>query len=272
MEKGLQKTIKDVLNQSNIKARFEEILGKKAQGFISSVMNVVNSNNQLKQADPQSILNSAVVAATLDLPIDPNLGFAAIVPYNAKQKDGQYKQVAQFQMMYKGFIQLAQRSGQYESINVAPMYQGELKKYDRITENIDIDYDSKESDVVIGYVGYFKLLNGFQKLRYWTIEEIDKHGKRFSKTYQKGYGLWADKEKGGFEAMAMKTVLKNLLSKYGILSIEMQSAIKFDQGVINDIETENVEYIDNNQAEEKIEKIEAMTSDQKQLKLDENAG
>jgi len=232
----LTKSINSLLADDKIKGRFNEILGEKAQGFISSVMNVVKNNDYLSKADPHSILQAAVVAATLDLPIDPNLGFAAIVPYGNK---------AQFQMMYKGFIQLAQRSGQYKNINVCEVYEGELIKEDRITGRIELDYSKRESDIIVGYVAYFSLINGFEKMIYWPIEKIDKHGKRFSKVYQKGSGLWSDKKGGGFEAMCSKTVLKHLLSKYGILSIEMQKAVKFDQATVNDVDSEDIEYIDN---------------------------
>ena len=231
MTKELSKTLSTVLNQDNVKKRFKEILGEKSQGFISSVLNVVNNNDYLKKADPKTVMNAAVVAATLDLPIDPNLGFSYIVPYSGK---------AQFQLGYKGLIQLAQRSGQYLSINVAPLYKGELISFDRITEQIEIDYSKKESESVVGYVGYFKLLNGFEKRIYLSVEEIDSHGKRFSQTYKRGSGLWKD----DFHSMAMKTVLKKLLSKWGVLSIEMQKAHKFDQSVIQDVDSEVIDYVD----------------------------
>ncbi|GAI21826.1 unnamed protein product, partial [marine sediment metagenome] len=229
-------TIKNLLSQDNIKKRFIEILGQKAQGFISSIINIVNSSDQLKKSDSQSILNAAVIAATLDLPIDTNLGFAAIIPYNCKVKDKNGKDMwlmkAQFQIMYKGFVQLAQRSGQFKTLNACPIYEGELISENRLTGEYDFDFASKKSEVIIGYAAYFKLINGFEKTIYWDINKVDAHGKRFSKSYQKNFGLWKD----DFESMAIKTVLKYILSKFAPLSIDMQKAVKFDQSVVNENE------------------------------------
>jgi recombination protein RecT len=237
MANEIQKSINSLLNEENVKKRFQEILGKKANGFISSVINATKNNNMLQTSDPQSILSASVVAASLDLPIDSNLGFAAIVPY--KDKTG--KVVAQFQMMYKGFVQLAQRSGQYKTINVCEIYEGEIESFNRITGEINFDPTKKKTDKIIGYAAYFRLANGFEKTLYMSAEDLGKHGKRFSQSFKKGYGLWVD----DFDSMAMKTVLKRLLSKYGILSIDMQNAVKFDQGVIKEENGEvEVEYTD----------------------------
>lgn len=254
MENQITKSIKGILNQDTVKNRFNEILGQKAQGFISSVINVVNNNSMLQNAEPQSVLNAAVVAATLDLPIDQNLSFAAIVPFKDNKNGGIIK--AQFQMMYKGFIQLALRSGQYNGINVAEIYEGELVSYDRITEEIIVDYSKKQSDKVVGYVGFFKLINGFEKKIYMSVEQLDKHGKRFSQTYKKGFGLWKD----DFDSMCKKTVIKNIISKWGILSIEMQNAVKFDQSVINDIDNNEVEYCDNAEVIDDSQPIKAVSA------------
>lgn len=127
----------------------------------------------LQKAEPMSVISSAMVAATLDLPVDKNLGYAWIVPYGGK---------AQFQLGYKGYIQLALRTGQYRNINVIEVYEGELQKWDRLTEEIELDFDEKKSDKVIGYTGYFELINGFKKTVYWSKEEIEKHKKKFSKS------------------------------------------------------------------------------------------
>lgn len=234
MENTIQKSINSLLNEDSVKKRFQEILGPKANGFISSVIGVAKNNKMLTEADPQSILSAAVVAATLDLPIDSNLGFAAIVPY--KDKSG--KVVAQFQMMYKGFVQLAQRSGQYKTINACEIYDGEIESFNRITGEINFNPANKKSDKIIGFASYFKLVNGFEKTLYMSVEDLNKHGKKFSQSFKKGYGLWVD----DFDSMAHKTVLKRLLSKYGILSIDMQNAVKFDQGIIK--ENGEVEYVD----------------------------
>lgn len=235
-----QLAIKKFFEGDAVQNKFKELLGKKAQGFVTSVLQVVASNDLLAKADPVSVYQSAAMAATLDLPINNNLGFAYIVPYNSKQKEGGTKTVAQFQMGYKGFVQLAQRSGTFKTISAAPIYEGQL-----ISENpllgYQFDFKKKTSDKVIGYAAYFSLINGFEKVTYMTIDELEKHAYRFSQTYKKGYGLWKD----DFDSMACKTVLKTLLSKFAPLSIEMQAAVISDQAVIGNAETLDVEYVDN---------------------------
>lgn len=140
--------LKSMLANDNVKARFKEILGKKAPGFISSIVAVANSNTLLQKAEPQSIMNAAVVAATLDLPINPNLGFAYVVPYGNQ---------AQFQMGWRGFVQLAMRSGQYKTINVNEIYEGEIKKSNRFTG--EYEFGERSSDKIVGYMAYFSLIN-----------------------------------------------------------------------------------------------------------------
>lgn len=222
-----QHTIKSLLSQENVKKRFEEMLGKRAPGFISSIINVTYGNSMLQQADPKTIVSAGVIAAALDLPVDPNLGFAYIVPYNVN-KDGKKVIQAQFQMGYKGYIQLAMRTGMYKTINACEVYEGEIKSINRFTG--EIEFGEKQSDKIIGYLAYLKLLNGFEKYLYMTVDEIQKHAKTYSKSYNNPRGRW----KTDFHAMAIKTVLKRLLSKYGILSIEMQTGLKADQAVINE--------------------------------------
>jgi len=249
MENQKLVTIKSFFSQNNVRLKFEELLGKKAQGFITSVLQVVNSNNLLSQAEPTSVYNAAAVAATLDLPINNNLGFAYIVPYNQKI-NGQFVKVAQFQLGYKGFIQLAQRSGQFQTIASTPIYENQLIEVNPLTGFV-FDFN-KKGEKVIGYAAYFKLINGFEKTFYMTIEEIEKHGLKYSKNYNSVSSLW----KTDFDSMATKTVLKLLLSKFAPLSIEMQKAIIADQGVIKNDNTETIEvdYIDNGTAIEVITK------------------
>lgn len=207
-------TIARLLEDPAIKKRFQETLDKKAPQFISSIINLVKSTKGLAKADPMTVLASALIAATLDLPVDPNLGFAWIVPYGNQ---------AQFMLGYKGYIQLALRTGQYRNINAIPIYEGQLKAWNPLTEEIEIDFEGQLSDAVIGYAGMFELINGFRKTVYWSKDEILKHKKKFSKTDY----VW----KENFDAMALKTVLRNLLSKWGILSIEMQQAVSADENV-----------------------------------------
>lgn len=212
--------VKILFSQADIQKRFEELLGAKAQGFISSVLQIVNSNKSLASADPSTVLNAAATAAALDLPINPNLGFAWIVPYKGQ---------AQFQMGWKGFVQLAQRTGQYQRINVVPIFENQFRSYNPLSEDLEADFTEEGSGKVVGYVAYFRMNNGFEKLSFWSREKVVKHAKKYSQSYGRGYSPWDDVDQ--FDAMAMKTVLKNTLSKWGILSIEMQTAVIADQSV-----------------------------------------
>lgn len=251
------KQLKTMLGNDSIKSRFKEILGQKAPGFISSILSVANGNTMLQNAEPQSVLNAAVIAATLDLPINPNLGYSAIVPYKDR-KTGIIS--AQFQLMYKGLVELCLRSGQFASLIDEVVYEGQLVRKNKFTGEYIFDEEAKKSDKVIGYMAYFRLVNGFEKTFYMTIEEVQKHAKTYSQSYSKGYGVWVD----SFDVMARKTVLKLLLSKYAPKSIQMQQAITFDQAVVkNDltatdtIEDAEITYIDNEQpsAKDKLAEI-----------------
>ncbi|WLR54862.1 recombinase RecT [Mesobacillus subterraneus] len=204
--------LKNLLNTPTMQKKFEQVLAKKAPQFMASILNLYNGEAALQKAEPMSIISSAMVAASLDLPVDKNLGYAWIVPYSGK---------AQFQLGYKGYIQLALRTGQYKSINVIEVREGELVKWNRLTEEIELDLDAATSDKVIGYCGYFRLINGFEKSVYWTRDEITKHKNKFSKS---DFGWKKD-----WDAMAKKTVLRNMLSKWGILSVEMQKDVTEDE-------------------------------------------
>ena len=228
-------TLSELLQSGVIKKRFEDVLGQKAAGFISSIMSAVSSNKKLLEANPLSVVSAAAIAASLDLPINPNLGFAHIVPYGGN---------AQFQMGWRGYVQLAMRTGQYRLINVEKVYEGELVKYDRFTGEMIFDESKKTSDNIAGYVAFFRLLNGFEKYSYMTVKEIQDHGKKYSKSYSHSDGRW----KLDFDPMAKKTVLKLLLNRFGILSISIEKAIQADQAIV----TENDEfvYVDSTTAEE----------------------
>lgn len=245
LEKTNNKTIgknslKAMVNDERTKKKFQEMLGNKAQGFLVSLVNTIGGNTQLQQADPNSVLKAGAIAATLDLPIDPNLGFAYIVPYNNKGKNE-----AQFQMGYKGFIQLAIRSGQYRKINITELYEGQFTSYDPITDVLEYNLSNKLSDNVTHYIAYFQTINGFEKYNVMSKDDVIAHAKKFSKTFSSKYSSWTT----NFESMAKKTVLKLLLSKFGILSIEMQTAQKVDQAVIKEVNKDNieVEYVDGNE-------------------------
>lgn len=216
------KTLKGMLESPAYKKKFEEMLGKKAAGFMSSIIAVTNNNNYLMKADPATVIGAAAQAAMLDLPINQSLGFAYIVPY---------KGAAQFQLGYKGYIQLAQRSGQYVDIGAKTVYEGELEYENRLLDKFR--FGERTGDKVIGYLAYFRLTNGFEKMLFMTLEEMQVHAKKYSQNYESGTDKWGLAD---FNVMAEKTVLKRLLSKFGPLSIEsvqMSQALSNDGGVIS---------------------------------------
>jgi recombination protein RecT len=263
MEKDtqLQKTgdsnIKQLMSNEAVKAKFAEILGKNGNAFISSVVTIATTS-ALSKCDPKSILSAAIAAASLNLQVTPALGFAAIVPYGNS---------AQFQIMTKGLVQLALRSGQFKTINVTEVYEGELKKENRLTGELDFTGE-KISDKVVGYAAYFELVNGFSKSFYMTTEKITAHAKKFSKTFSFNGSSW----KTNFEAMASKTVLKLLLSRYAPLSVEMQMSISADQATVHmdeNLEITDFTYVDNGEHEpidKELERIKLILSDCKTTK------
>lgn len=226
-------TLKSLFEKDAVKSKMNELLGNRATGFVTSVLQVTSNNALLSKAEPMSVYNAAMTAAALDLPINQNLGFAWIVPYKGQ---------AQFQMGWKGYVQLAQRTGQYSRINVVKVYENQFKSFSALHEELDADFNLSPEGVVVGYAAYFKLINGFEKTNYWTKEQATEHAKRFSQSFNNG--AW----KSDFDAMAMKSLLKNTLSKWGILSIEMQKANVVDQAVVTDFETDDVDYVDAGEA------------------------
>lgn len=220
-------TIKSVLANLNVKKRFEEVLRDRAPQFMASVINLVNSEKMLQNVDPMSVVSSCMVAATLDLPVDKNLGYAWVVPYSGK---------ASFQLGWKGYVQLALRTAQYKNINVVELYEGQLLHWNPLTEEIKIDFDAKLSDKVTGYAAYFELINGFKKTVYWSREQVEAHRKKYSKS---DFGWSRD-----WDAMAKKTLVRNMLSKWGILSIEMQKAYSDDLNEENNEPANDANYID----------------------------
>lgn len=232
--------LKTALNAPSVKAKFEEMLGKRAPQFMTSITSVVGNNALLQKADVNSIIMGAATAASMDLPLNSNLGYAALVPFNSKE--GCF---AQLQIMSKGWTELFLRSGQCQSIINEVVYEGQLVKKNKFTGEYVFDEDAKKSDKIIGFMAYFKLTNGFEKFDYMTIDEVKAHAQKFSQTYRKGTGIWRDH----FEAMGCKTILKRLLTKYAPKSIEMQQMAMFDQAIIkgdiNDMENAQAVYADN---------------------------
>jgi recombination protein RecT len=251
IEKPKENRLENLIKTDSIKRRFEEVLGKKASVFMSSVIAATKANSALGDCEPSSVLSAAMQAATLDLPINSSLGFCYIVPYSG---------VGQFQIGFKGLIQLAQRTGLYETMNAAIIHEGQLVSEDEFTGEY-VFKKERISDKIIGYLFYFKLLNGYKKQVYWPIEKVEKHAKRYSKTYAKGIGRW----KEDFDAMALKTVVIEGLKKWGPMSIEMQTvqkAIISDQAVI-DVESGDVKDFPDSVKEE-VTKAETTSSRLKQ--------
>jgi len=233
------KDLKVALSSESVAKRFSDMLGKRAPGFITSITNVVSNNDLLKKADVNSIILAAATAAALDLPINPNLGYAAIIPFK-DNKTGSC--TATCQIMRSGWVELAQRSGQVVRLANEIVYEGELVSHNRFTDEYVFDETKRKSDKIIGYLAYAKLSNGFEKYVFWDVEKCKQHGLRFSQTFKRGYGLWKD----DFNSMALKSVLKHLITKYLPKSLEMQMAIERDQAALSgDMDNPQVHYVDN---------------------------
>jgi recombination protein RecT len=239
-KKGAVQVFTGTLNSTNMANYLAQTLGEKKAEFVANVTTLVSNNQMLQHCDAYSVIFSALKATALDLPLDSNLGFAYVIPYNDKASG---KQLAQFQLGYKGFIQLAMRSGQFKTINVRDVKEGEIVGEDFISGEMQFkSVEDRENKKVVGYVAFFRLINGFEKMEYWSVEKIDAHAMKYSQTYAnpktRNYSTWAK----NFDAMARKTCIKLLLSKYAPMSVQMQSAIKADQAVITE---QGERYIDN---------------------------
>jgi len=240
-------TVKGFMALPSTQKRVNDLLGKRASGFMTSVSSMIGSDDKLAKCEPVSLFMACLTAAALDLPINKNLGFAHIIPYenNKKTVDRETGKTewtkvseAQFQMGWRGYVQLAQRTGQYKTIAATAVYAGQLVSEDPLLGNT-YGWKAKQSDDVIGYVAMFKLVNGFEKELYMTIEEMLSHAERYSKAYQwdknpkNQYGAnspWSN----NFDAMALKTVIKLLISKWGPMSVDMQKAVELDSSVIKE--------------------------------------
>lgn len=223
----------------------EMVGGEKGQQFITSIISAVSTNPQLAECDNSSIVSAALLGQALNLSPSPQLGQYYMVPFNDSKRGCK---VAQFQIGYKGYIQLAIRSGQYKKLNVLAIKEGELKKYDPLNEELEVQLieneEEREKATTIGYYAMFEYLNGFRKTIYWSKEKMEAHALKYSMGYRakKGYTFW---EKD-FDGMAYKTMLRQLISKWGIMSVDltMQKALESDMAVINDNGT--YDYVDNN--------------------------
>lgn len=230
------------LSNDAVKNQINNIVGgKNGPRFISSIVSAVNANSQLSQCTNQSILSGALLGESLNLSPSPQLGQYYLVPFNDREKG----KVAQFQLGYKGYIQLAIRSGQYKKLNVLAIKEGELIKFDPLNEEIEVrlieDEEVREEAETVGYYAMFEYTNGFRKAIYWSKKKMEAHAMKYSMGYRakKGYTFW---EKD-FDGMAYKTMLRQLISKWGIMSIDMQTAIDADMAVIGEDGTKS--YVDN---------------------------
>jgi recombination protein RecT len=247
--------LKDKLKAPSIAEQFRNALGQNSDAFVASVIDVYNTDKSLQECNPNQVVMEALKAAVLKLPINRALGYAYILQFKNKGVP-----TPTFIIGYKGLIQLAMRTGQYKYINADVVYEGEISGRDKLTGAIDFT-GQKKSDKVIGYFAHIELLNGFRKTLYSTVEEIAKHAKMYAPTLKFSKDVTverliklAGKEPSGigwlgdFDSMAIKTVLRELLSKYGYLSIEMQSAIA--QDIETDIRAERDNAIEDVVAEE----------------------
>ena len=216
--------LNSLLDREGYRKRFDELLGKRAPQFVSSIVSMVNGDKNLQKAfmnAPITVIQSALKAATFDLPIDPTLGYAYIVPFNNRKDDDSYVMEASFVIGYRGLLQLAMRTGAYEKINVVDVREGELVSYNRLTEDVELEFvedeDERDALPIIGWCGYYRLTNGMEKTIYMSRKQIVKHEEKNRKGKYMGKGWRTD-----FDAMAAKTVLRRLIGKWGILSIDYQ--------------------------------------------------
>lgn len=242
--------INTYLQSEAVKNNIISVIGKEeSQRFISSVVSAVQSNPALSECTNSSILSSALIGHSLKLPQSPQLQMFYLVPFNNKKKDANGKEVkvkeAVFQLSYRGYLQLAMRSGAYHKINACDIREGELKSYNPITEEYVFDaitdFEKRKILPVVGYYAYFEMTNGYRKELYWSKEQMEAHAKKYSASYRQGWSssFWSS----DFDAMALKTMLRQLISKWGMMSVDLETAYQNDMAVQD--ENGNPVYIDN---------------------------
>lgn len=240
------------LKNDAVKNQINSVIGgKNGQRFISSIVSAVGNNPTLQECENSSIVSAALLGESLNLSPSPQLGQYYMVPF--KDNKAGIK-VAQFQLGYKGYIQLAIRSGQYKKLNVLAIKKGELIRFDPLNEDIEVnliaDENEREKAETIGYYAMFEYTNGFKKAMYWSKEKMKAHAIKYSQGYtadiKKGtkWTFWSK----DFDGMAYKTMLRQIISKWGIMSIDMQRAIDSDMAVINEDGTRT--YVDNDPVEQ----------------------
>lgn len=242
--------INTYLQSEAVKNNIVSVIGKEeSQRFISSVVSAVQTNPQLAECTNSSILSAALIGHSLKLPQSPQLQMFYLVPFNNKKKDAKGNETtvkeAVFQLSYRGYLQLAMRSGQYKHIHACDIREGELKSFNPISEEYVFeaitDFEKRNKASVVGYYAYFEMNNGYRKELYWSKEQMEAHAKRYSQSYRKGWSnsFWVS----DFDAMALKTMIRQLVSKWGIMSVDMETAYQNDMAVQD--ENGNPVYIDN---------------------------
>lgn len=246
------------LNTQSMQRLLEDTLHENKGAFVASLIELYGSDTTLQKCNAGDVVKEALKAVSLDLTVNKQMGFVWIIPY--RSKGGKY--VPTFQLGYKGYIQLCMRSGVYRTINAGIVYEGEEVKTDKLSGIVKISGE-KTGENAIGYFAYFQTLNGFEKCEYWTRDQVIKHAERYSKSYINGADIW----KGNFDEMARKTVLRNLLSHYGLMSVKL----------VNQLDAENSDYYgysDSNATTETGEKnidVTAETVENEPLETEDNS-
>lgn len=232
-----------MLENTRTQEYLSSVLGEKKQTFVGNMVALVANSKMLMDCDPSTVMFSCLKSAALDLSLDPVLGLSYVIPFRDNKNN---TTVATWQLGSKGYVQLALRSAQFRKLNVRDVREGEIVDEDFVSGEMHFKrlQKDRESAPIVGYVAYMQLVNGFEKQLYMSVEELESHAKRFSQTYRRGYGPWADQYMKS--QMMEKTVLKRLLSKYAPLSVEMRDAIRSDFAVLG--ENDSVRYIDNEES------------------------
>jgi recombination protein RecT len=274
--------ISTYLSNDKVQGYLNGVIGSKKDKFVTNLVSAVNQNPSLQTCTNQSLISGALVASTLNLSLNKSFGYAYLVPYHKKDRQGNIIQTdAQFQIGYKGYIQLAMRTGEYQRLNAVPIYKSQFLGWNALTEDLKVnDIDDFQEDEIVGYVSYFRLNNGFEKTMFWSYQKMMKHADTYSQAFsEKSYndlkaGKITDKDMWkyssfwykSFDDMALKTMLRQLLSKYGILSEEMQKAYEFDQSVIVD---NKPQYADRSNDDEVIDQIDPLAIEHVEVIEDE---
>lgn len=261
-------TIARFLSDDKNQAYLNTVIGNRKEKFVTNLVSIVNQNKTLQECTNNSLLSGAIVATTLNLSLNKSFGYAYLVPYDNKKANPPCKE-AQFQIGYKGYIQLAMRTGEYKRLNALPIYENQFISWNAMEEELKLNNVTGDGNI-IGYVAYFRLINGFEKTMFWAYDQMLKHADTYSQAFSaKSYELLLNNKipsgemwkyssfwYKSFDDMALKTMLRQLLGKYGILSEEMQKAYEFDQSVVID---DKPQYIDRKNEDEVIPQIDVFS-------------